>query len=99
MEVKDVEAKVDAVVHQNKSYATSLQTALEASNLTNIIKETKNEERLHKQLRELRSANIIVYGVMEEQDNHMDLKGQDEKFITSFLDTIGLTLKPKQIIR
>ena len=99
MEVKDVEAKVDAVVHQNKSYATSLQTALEASNLTNIIKETKNEERLHKQLRELRSANIIVYGVMEEQDNHMDLKGQDEKFITAFLDTIGLTLKPKQIIR
>ena len=36
---------------------------------------------------------------MEEQDNHMDLKEQDEKFITAFLDTIGLTLKPKQIIR
>ena len=99
IEVKDVDAKIDAAIHQNKSYATTLQTALEASNLTNIRKETKNEERVHKQLRELRSANLIVYGVMEEQDNHMELKGQNEKFITAFLDTIGLTLKPKQIIR
>ena len=53
MEVKDVEAKIDVTIHQTKSYATTLQTALEASNLTNIIKETKNEERVHKQLREL----------------------------------------------
>ena len=36
---------------------------------------------------------------MEEQDNNMDLKGHDEKFITAFLDTIVLTLKSKQIIR
>ena len=28
----------------------------------------------------------------------MDLKEHDEQFIASFLDTIGLTLKPKQII-
>ena len=48
MEVKDVEVKVDAAIHQTKSYATTLQTALEASNLTNIRKETKNEERVHK---------------------------------------------------
>ena len=89
MEVKDVEAKIDAASHQNKPYAT-LQTTLEASNLTNIRKETKNEERVHKQLRELRSANLIVYGVMEEQDNHMDLKGQDEKFITAFLDWVDV---------
>ena len=41
MEVKDVGARIDAAIHQNISYATTLQTALETSNLTNIIKESK----------------------------------------------------------
>ena len=45
--IEDIEAKIDAAIHQNKSYAASLQTMLEASNLTNIIKETKNEELVH----------------------------------------------------
>ena len=91
IEVKEIQAQIDSPIHQNKSYAASLQTTLEANNITNIIRETKNEE--------LRSANLIIYGVREELDNQIDLKGQDEQFITSFLDTIGLTLKPKQIIR
>ena len=52
-----------------------------------------------KQQRELRSTNLVIYGIMEEPEDQMELKRHDEQFITSFLDTIGLTLKPKQIIR
>ena len=82
IEVKDIEAKIDAAIHQNKSYAATLQATLEASNLTNIIKETKNEELVDKKQRELRSVNLIIYGIREEVDNEMDLKGHDEQFIT-----------------
>ena len=100
MEVKDIEAKIDAAIHQTKSYAATLQTMLEASNLTNIIKETKNEKLVDKKRRELRSTNLTIYdGIREEPDDQMELKRHDEQLITSFLDTIGLTLKPKQIIR
>ena len=99
IDVKEIQAQINSPIHQNKSYAASLQTTLEANNITNIIRETKNEELVNKKQRELRSANLIIYGVREELDNQIDLKGQDEQFITSFLDTIGLTLKPKQIIR
>ena len=39
--------------------------------------------------------NLIIYGISEESND----KKYDETFIGSFLDTIGVALRPKEIIR
>lgn len=64
--------------------------------MESIIKETKNDDLVQEKERELRSANLIVYGIKEEPIN---AKEHDEKFVSSFLDTIGVSVRPKQIIR
>ena len=49
--------------------------------------------------REKRAANLIIYGINEESDEQRDLKEHDNNFINSFLDVIGISLRPNQIIR
>ena len=100
--VKMVEAagaKINDVIDQNKSYAKSLKKNLEASNLESLMKTTKNNELIQEKERERRSANLIIYGIDEVSDNQSDSKEHDRSFINSFLDTIGITHHPKQIIR
>ena len=97
--VEAAETKFNNVIDQNKSYADSIKNNLEASNLETIIKTTKNDELNQEKERERRSANVIVYGINEVSGNQSDPKEYDKNFINSFLDTIGITTRPKQIIR
>ena len=76
-----------------------MSSKLEATILANVIKKTKNDDLIQEKERELRSANFIIYGVDEISENEDILKAQDENFIALFLETIGLTLHPKQIKR
>lgn len=97
--VDRLETKLNEAISCNATYADKLKKNLEASNLASIIKETKNDDLVHKKEQELRSANFIIHGVSEEINNHESLKVHDEEFVSSFLEVIGTTSIPKQIVR
>jgi hypothetical protein len=102
---KQIEEKLNSIINQNqtyKSYAEKVKDNVEVSNLESIIKETKNDDLVQERERELRSANLIIYGVdeaPEAPDNQTNPQVHDEKFISSFLEVIGVTSRPKQIMR
>ena len=96
-EVQGMDAKIQEVLQHNKTYANSVTKGLTNENLTTALKTTKNEDLVEANEREKRCDNLIIYGVSEAGEG--DLKQRDEQFVASFLDTIGLQLRPKQIIR
>ena len=79
--------------------STAKKQIPEVVNLETIMRETKNNELIQEKEREKRAANLIIYGINETSDEQKLLKEQDTNFINSFLDTIGITSRPKQIIR
>ena len=86
-------------VEQNRSYASSLRANPEVVNsFESIIRSTKNNELIQEKEQEKRAANLIIYGINEESEQR-DLKEHDNNFINSFLDVIGISLRPNQIIR
>ena len=91
--------KINDAVNQNKSFAEKLKNNLEGNNLTNIIKTSKNDDLIQERERERRSANLIIYSMIEDSDDQNNVKEHDKDFINSFLETIGVTSRPKQIIR
>ena len=60
------------------------------------MKTTKNDDLIQERKRERRSANLIIYGISEETENVID---SDTRFISSFLEVIGITERPKMIVR
>ena len=89
--------KLTDAVEQNRSYASSLRANPEVvNNFESIIRSTKNNELIQEKEREKRAA---IYGINEESDEQRDLKEHDNNFIYSFLDVIGISLRPNQIIR
>ena len=94
--VEQIEAKIN---DNDKSYADSLKKDRIVDNITTVIKTTKNEDLIQERERERRSANLIIYGSSEEIDKYNNLQVHDKQFVSSFLETIGITLSPKQIIR
>ena len=92
--------KLTDAVEQNLSYASSLRANPEVvNNFESIIRSTKNNELIQEKEREKRAANLLIYGINEESDEQRDLKEHDNNFINSFLDVIGISLRPNQIIR
>ena len=98
-EVEQIETKINEALDNNKSYADSLKIDRIVDNITTVIKTTKNEDLIQERERERRSANLIIYVISEEIDKDNNLQEHDKQFVSSFLETIGITLSPKQIIR
>ena len=70
VQVEKLEAKLDEVIINNKSYAETVNNyRSEATNLANVIKESKNDDLVREKDRENRSANFIIYGVDEVSEN------------------------------
>ena len=84
------------MLHKNKTYADSLKNDLTITNLATVMKTTKNDDLIQERERERRSANLIIYGISEETENVID---SDTRFISSFLEVIGITERPKMIVR
>ena len=64
-EVEQIEAKINEALDINNSYADTLKSKLEVSNLATVIKTTKNDDVIQKKERERRSANLIIYGAKD----------------------------------
>ena len=98
-EVEQIEAKINEALDKNNSYADTLKSNLEVNNFAAVIKTTKNDDLIEKKERERRSANLIIYGIDEVSDDQNNVNEHDKKFVHSFLDIIGITTFPKQIVR
>ena len=98
-EVEQIEANINEALDKNNSYADKLKNNLEVNNFATVIKTTKNNDLIQESERERRSANIIIYGISEVSDNQNTAKEYDETFVHSLLGIIGITSRPKQIIR
>ena len=96
-DVQQIEAKIEEAI--NKSYAKTVTCSTDTKDLVNIIKSTKNDDLIQVNERERRSANFIVYGINETNNPDSSLKDHDHEFVHSFLDIIGITSRPKQIVR
>ena len=64
-----------------------------------IIKETRNEQLIEEEDKKNRSPNLIVHGIKENTDDSQKLKIEDDRFITSLLEVIGVEYKPMAVIR
>ena len=65
--------------------------------LTTAFRNRKNQEIVNEAEREKRSANLIIYGVSEP--NMESQKEDDESFVSSLLEKIGVAHRPKHILR
>ena len=97
--VEQFEAKINEALDKNKSYADSLKKDLKVTNLATVIKTAKNDDLIQERERERRSANLIIYGINEENEDGPNLNESDKQFVSSFLETIGITERPKMIVR
>ena len=98
-EVEQIEPKINEALDKNNSYADTLKSNLEVNNFAAVIKTIKNDDLIEKKERERRSANLIIYGIDEVSDDQNNVNEHDKKFVHSFLDIIGITTFPKQIVR
>jgi hypothetical protein len=65
--------------------------------LTTAFRNRKNEEIVNEAERERRSTNLIIYGVNEPSIESE--KEDDQSFVSSLLDKIGVAQRPKHILR
>ena len=98
---KETEEKMNVALDQNQSYANAIEKNLDAGKLQTVLEERKNNELIQEKEREKRSTNIIIYGIDENansEEENVDNQN-DKNFINSFMETIGLNVEPKQIVR
>ena len=95
-EVNNIGEKIDSAITNNKkTFAESVGGAKDP--LTKAFLNSKNQEIVHQQERDRRSANLIIYRIKESSDG--DQAEEDKAFVTSFLDKIGVAQCPKHIHR
>ena len=71
-----------------------------SGDLVSAIRTNKNDELVQQQERQRRINNIIVYGMTEEcKDDGVPLKSQDDFFITSLMEILGVDVLPTSIVR
>ena len=95
--VEQIGAKIDGAINKKQTFADSVTGTNAANSLAIAIRYSKNEEIVQEREREKRSSNLIIYGMSEISEG--DPKVHDRDFVYSFLDTIGVAMRPKQIIR
>ena len=96
-EVNQIGAKIDEVITNNnkKTFAECVGGNVTDS-LTAAFRANKNTEMVHSQEKEKRATNLIIYGIEEAADGHLEY---DQNFVVSLLDTIGVAQRPKKVMR
>ena len=68
-------------------------------NFRQVIKESRNEQLIEEEDKKNRSPNLIIHGIKENTDDPQHLKNEDDMFITSLLEIIGIESKPTAMVR
>ena len=106
---REMEEELNRVMIQTKSYAESVQNTSQEKNQTSngtyidfraIMEETKNVELVEEKEKELRSKNLINYGVEESSsDNKDDAIKSDDIYINNFTTALKVTSTVKSASR
>ena len=83
--------------NKKKLFSTAVGMNTGAENPVAALTTTRNAEIIERKEQEKRANNIIIHGISEVRPEDVALQKHDEDFITSFLDTIEVTIQPKQI--
>ena len=95
-EVTEIGAKIQDAFTTNKSFADCVRGDVTDS-LTTAFRNSKNEDMVHEKEKEKRSANLIIYGIAESSGD--DMKENDQIFVSTLFDKIGVAKRPKQLFR
>ena len=110
---KQIEAKLNQVLTQNKTYAESINkiqssrgtngttpSTTQVADLCSIMEEQKNQQLVEEYDQKARSCNIIIHGVVESTSEGNDEANRaDGGFFTSLLESIGVAVTVKSVSR
>ena len=91
-----IPAAISVSTDNKKTFAETVGGNVTDS-LTAAFRNSKNQEMVLEQERNKRSANLIIYGISETSEG--DPKENDQNFVASLLDKIGVAQRPKQLFR
>ena len=95
--VSAIGEKIDnAITTNKKTFAQAVDDNV-TDTLTTAFRNRKNQEIVNQAEREKRSANLIIYGINEP--NVETQKEDDESFVSTLLEKIGVAQRPKNIHR
>ena len=96
---EEVKLSVQSVVSKNKesttnatSYASALSKNLDRKIVGDVITAARNTEKVQEIERQKREQNFIIYGAVLSNES-------EAEYIKGFFNTIGVTAKPKLILR
>ena len=96
--VAEIGEKINGTITTStKTFSDTVKGNITANTLSTAFRERKNDEMVQERERDKRSANLVIYGVSEVCTG--ELKDHDDQFISSFMDIIGVTVRPKEITR
>ena len=99
-----IERKIVEKQHINKddeksTFAETLRKNWAEDTVEKAIKITKNNEKIQETERAKRERNLIIHGISEPGITEKKVKKNDHDFIKSFLEIIGVNVKPNSITR
>ena len=95
--VTAISDKIENAITANKKTFADAVGGNVTDSLTAAFRNRKNQEIVNQAEREKRSTNLIVYGVNEPTIENQ--KEEDQAFVFSLLEEIGVTQRPKHILR
>ena len=96
IEKKLAGAQSSVTEEHKKTFAQALGGDV-TDTLTTAFRNRENQEKVNGTEREKRATNLIIYGVKEPSSELQ--KEDDETFVSSLLDIIGVVQRPKHIVR
>ena len=81
------------------SFAETLKQNLTGETIENAIKVSRNNEKIQKIEQTKRENNLIIHGVYEFGQTDKEKEKEDQTFIKSFLEVIGVNVLPISVTR
>ena len=95
--VAEIGEKIENAISTNKKTFAEAVGGNVTDSLTTAFRNRKNQEIVNEADREKRATNLIIYGVIEPSTESQ--KEDDETFVSSLLEKIGVAQRPKHILR
>ena len=69
------------------------------SNITTMMRDARNDEKIEESEKERRSNNLIIHGAEEIGQSPDEIKSEDINYVSELFKKIGVTSKPTLIVR
>ena len=83
----------------NKTVTWSDIVSQQEPNITTMMRDARNDEKIEESEKERRSKNIIIHGAEEVGENPENIKSEDNQYVSEIFKKLGVTSKPSLITR